>query len=353
MVLTSNKTVWKILSMMLISLIALFYGIYYLSSIFIVFVTGAIMIIISDKFMILYQKALEKIKISKKVKKISGYFIAFFLTMGLLFLFGNSFVDVLNTLKNVNEDANTNLELYYNENLQQHIPLVIDEYVFTQENIKSLKSYILNLISTMLSGLGTFIFNSVLIIPLMFAIYFKNKNKIPKVLSKHVPRKFHQVTQNSLRTISTNLQFFLDAKGIESFAIAMICSIGFYFSGIKGWFFLGVLAGLLNVIPYFGPLMGAILPILIGFNYNITTVYMIIGTIIFAQLVDNFYLIPFMISSRVNMDSLLSIVLILVGAKLFGIFGMVFIIPMYLVSKIILIATYKQLVKTYDPKRLF
>jgi len=351
MVLTNNKIVWQILSIILIGLLLTFYLIYYLSSIFIVFVTGIILILISDKIMTLYHTILDKFEISRIVKKISGYFLAIFLTIGLLFLFSGSFIDVLEKLQEETGGSN-NIETYYNNNIKENIPSVIDEYVFTSSNLESSKNYILSLLSNLISGIGSFLFNAVLIIPLMFAIYFRNKNKFPKLLSKYVPRKYQKATFNSLNEISKNLKYFLDAKGIESLVVAIICCTGFYFSGINGWFFLGVIAGLLNIVPYFGPLMGAVMPILVGFTYGINTVYVIISIIVFAQLVDNFYLIPFMISNKVNMDALLSIVLILVGAKLFGIFGMVFIIPMYLVFKIILITTYKQLVKIYDPTNM-
>jgi len=60
MVLTNNKIVWQILSIILIGLLLTFYLIYYLSSIFIVFVTGIILILISDKIMTLYHTILEK-----------------------------------------------------------------------------------------------------------------------------------------------------------------------------------------------------------------------------------------------------------------------------------------------------
>ena len=70
-------------------------------------------------------------------------------------------------------------------------------------------------------------------------------------------------------------------------------------------------------------------------------------TIIVAQLVDNFYLIPFMISGKVKMDSLLSIILVLVSAKLLGIVGMVFAIPIYIIYKVVLVEAYEELVEIY------
>ena len=75
-------------------------------------------------------------------------------------------------------------------------------------------------------------------------------------------------------------------------------------------------------------------------------IYVLI-TVIVAQIIDNLYLNPFMVSGKVKMDPLLSIILILVGAQLFGILGMVLAIPIYLVYKIVLRESYSELIKIY------
>ena len=120
-----------------------------------------------------------------------------------------------------------------------------------------------------------------------------------------------------------------------------------FIGGLKGWLVLGLLAGALNIVPYIGPVLGAIPPILIGIGDAPTTAVYAIITIVIAQLIDNLYIIPFMISGMVRTDALLGIILILVGAQLFGIFGMVFAIPMYRIYKIILRDTYQGLTKVY------
>jgi predicted PurR-regulated permease PerM len=70
-------------------------------------------------------------------------------------------------------------------------------------------------------------------------------------------------------------------------------------------------------------------------------------TVIIAQLIDNLYLIPFMISEKVNINPLLSVVLTLAASKLLGPLGMVLAIPIYIIYKIIIKESYRELVNIY------
>jgi predicted PurR-regulated permease PerM len=70
-------------------------------------------------------------------------------------------------------------------------------------------------------------------------------------------------------------------------------------------------------------------------------------TVIIAQLIDNLYLIPFMISEKVNINPLLSVVLTLAASKLLGPLGMVLAIPIYIVYKIIIKESYGELINIY------
>ncbi len=151
-----------------------------------------------------------------------------------------------------------------------------------------------------------------------------------------------------MKDIASETHDYLEGKIIETTVVGAICCLGFFVAGVKGWLVLGLLAGFLNIVPYIGPLIGAIPPVLITLLVDkpIAAIYVIIAVIV-AQLVDNLYLNPFMISGKVKIDPLLSIVVILIGAQLFGAIGMIFAIPIYLVYKIILKEAYRELTRIY------
>ena len=178
-------------------------------------------------------------------------------------------------------------------------------------------------------------------------MFFKQGIIIEKRINALLPKKFQSGAKRASDEIKIQLRDFLTAKVTESVVIGGICCLGFFIAGLKGWLFLGLLAGMLNIIPFLGPLLGAIPPILIALvDDPIIALYVII-TIVIAQLLDNLYLIPFMISGKVKLDALLGIVLILVGAQLAGPLGMILALPIYLVYKITMRETYIELSRIY------
>lgn len=115
--------------------------------------------------------------------------------------------------------------------------------------------------------------------------------------------------------------------------------------GIENAVVIALLAALLNLIPYVGPLIGGVLMIILTMTDNVsmdfqtqilpTTLYVLIGYI-FAQLVDNFFSQPFIFSKSTKSHPLEIFLIILISGYLFGILGMVLAVPTYTALKVIL-----------------
>jgi predicted PurR-regulated permease PerM len=100
---------------------------------------------------------------------------------------------------------------------------------------------------------------------------------------------------------------------------------------------LGVMGAILNVLPFFGGILAALLPMAIalitkdGFNTEIA----IAISYIVIQFIDNHFLIPYIVSSKVKINALLSIVAVLLGGAVWGLSGMFLSIPFMGILKII------------------
>ena len=100
---------------------------------------------------------------------------------------------------------------------------------------------------------------------------------------------------------------------------------------------MALVAGFFNIIPFLGPFLGALPPLFIALLDPSGSVALgVLITIAVAQLVDNLYLQPFFLSSKVKMEPLLAILLVLIFANLAGALGMVLAIPIYSVYKVTL-----------------
>ncbi len=124
---------------------------------------------------------------------------------------------------------------------------------------------------------------------------------------------------------------------LKALIVAILNTIALLILGLKYAVLLGVIGAILNVLPYIGGIFTLALPVLIatvtkeGFHIQLLIIiaYMII------QFIDNHFLIPYIVSSKVKMNALISIIMILLAGAIWGIAGMFLSIPFTGVLKII------------------
>ena len=99
--------------------------------------------------------------------------------------------------------------------------------------------------------------------------------------------------------------------------------------GVKYFFMIGVFAGLANLIPYFGPLVGVILAVIVSIlqTGSFSMAFYIIGVFIVIKIIDDVFLQPVVVARSVHMSPLIVLLAVLIGGKLFGILGMLLAVP--------------------------
>jgi predicted PurR-regulated permease PerM len=124
---------------------------------------------------------------------------------------------------------------------------------------------------------------------------------------------------------------------LEGVVVATLNSIALLLFGIKYAILLGLMAAILNLLPYIGGVIAIILPVLVATitNDGINTQLGIIAVYLIIQFIDNHLLVPLIVSSRVQINALISIVIVLLGGELWGISGMFLSIPFIGVLKLI------------------
>jgi len=124
---------------------------------------------------------------------------------------------------------------------------------------------------------------------------------------------------------------------IEMGIVAVLNAVGFFIIGIEYAIFLAVLAAILNMIPYIGMLVATILCMLITLttSTNISDVLWVAVILTVIQFIDNNFLMPYVVSSKVRINALVSIIGVLIGGALAGVSGMFLSIPGIAVMKAI------------------
>jgi len=133
------------------------------------------------------------------------------------------------------------------------------------------------------------------------------------------------------------VQSYLVGLFMEFVIIATLNSIGLLVLGMDYAILLGVIGALLNVIPYLGGLIAVGLYVMVALiTKSPVYVFYIMGLYALIQFVDNNYIVPKIIGSKVKLNALVSILAVICGAALWGIPGMFLSIPATAVIKLIL-----------------
>ncbi|HUQ65467.1 MAG TPA: AI-2E family transporter [Flavitalea sp.] len=133
------------------------------------------------------------------------------------------------------------------------------------------------------------------------------------------------------------IQSYMVGLLLEASIVAILNSTALLIIGVKYAILLGVLGALLNVLPYIGGLIAIVLPLLMatvtseGYTMQIS----IIAAYLLIQFIDNNILVPRIVSSKVKLNALISILAVLLGGALWGVAGMFLSIPAVAILKII------------------
>ena len=137
--------------------------------------------------------------------------------------------------------------------------------------------------------------------------------------------------------IKNVIQKYLTGLFIEVVIISVLHSVGLLLLGVPYAILLGIIGALLNLIPYIGGIVSVALPMIIALAtktspwvaFYVLIVYYVI------QLIDNNYIIPKIVASKVRINALVSIIVVLAFGALWGIAGMFISIPMTAIIKVI------------------
>lgn len=180
-----------------------------------------------------------------------------------------------------------------------------------------------------------------LVILLLIPVYIFMILFYQPLLLEFIRRLFAENNQSKVSELITKtknvIQHYLVGLVIEAIMVAIMNSVGLLILGIDYAILLGIIGALLNVIPYIGGIVAVALPMMIAIATKSTAWYAlyVLAVYYFIQLVDNNFIVPKIVASKVKINALFSIIVVLAGNALWGIPGMFLSIPLLAIVKLI------------------
>ena len=176
-----------------------------------------------------------------------------------------------------------------------------------------------------------------ILVPLFTFFLIRDYRSLRNHLLDLLPNSSFELGWLIYHRVAHQLQEYIRGILIQSGIMSIVTTMGFYLIGLESPILLGIIAGILNLIPYVGPLLAMVLPVLLALGHapELWLVGAAIGVILVAQIVDNILVIPSVIANAVNLHPVIVIIGIIIFGNLFGFVGMVVAIPVISTGNII------------------
>jgi predicted PurR-regulated permease PerM len=258
------------------------------------------------------------------------------LVVGVLFFISWQISDIVNDWGKIKYNLSIHLENFQemireNFNLSKREQETLLESA-TQNSSVSGNSFVG---STLLSFTDMLL--NLALIPIYTFLFLLYRTHFIKFLSKLFKPEFHITLQNILCQVKISIQSYIIGLIIQMITVSTLTTIGLMIIGVKYAIVLGIITGLLNLIPYIGILFAGLLSIVATLtgSPDVTLILGVITVIIVVQIIDNNLLVPLIVSSKVEINAFVSIVGIVIGGAISGVSGMFLAIPILAILKVI------------------
>ena len=163
-----------------------------------------------------------------------------------------------------------------------------------------------------------------------------------------VPGEHYGTAKRMLEKTSLQIHAYIRGQLIAASSVAVTSIMGLYILqwitgiSIPYTILIGIAAGLFNLIPFVGPIVGMIPAVILYLvtdqSMPIHIIYVLLILMVFAivQLIDNLVVSPYIMGGSVGLHPMLVIILVLLGASVGGILGMLFVVPIAAILKVVI-----------------
>ncbi|XZF15984.1 AI-2E family transporter [Chitinophagaceae bacterium MMS25-I14] len=206
------------------------------------------------------------------------------------------------------------------------------QVAMVNEALNNSKQYLGQTLGSLIGIVGI-----VVLIPIYVFMLLFYKPLIINFIFEVFKEKHAQKVDEILGETKGAVQSYIFGLLIETAIVATLNALALIILGVKYAILIGVIGGILNMLPYIGGIIAIALPILMSLvtKEGLTTPVAILCSYLLIQFIDNNILVPRIVSSKVQINALISIIIVLMGGALWGVSGMFLSIPFIAILKII------------------
>ena len=272
-------------------------------------------------------------------------FLAFFAGLTLLLLLilpgiadqAQGFVEEFPALyDNSAEDLESVFESLGFENVTVWSYDQIVDYLNDPGNRDAIFSVVLDRLGSVTAGIFEFIL--VFLIGPVLAFYFLiDLENVQQRLVGVFPERRRAEAAHVGRQLNTALGGFLRGQLLVALIVGILLSLGYRLIGLEFWLLIGLIGGLLNIVPFLGPWVGGALGVIIALTTSdVTTAIWAVVVAVVVQQIDNNFVSPTVLRATVRLHPAVTLLVLVLAGALAGVWGVIIAVPLAAAIKIVL-----------------
>jgi predicted PurR-regulated permease PerM len=174
--------------------------------------------------------------------------------------------------------------------------------------------------------------------------FLKDENMFEEGLLLFVPTKHHLATRKVVAESKYLLVRYYIGVVMELIGVMSLIAIGLWIFGVKNALLIGFFGGIMNIIPYLGPIIGSAIGLVLGITSTLAAgsydellpvTLKLAGVFLVVNFIDNNILVPVIYSKSVKSHPLEIFLVIIIGGGLAGLLGMLLAVPVYTLLRVI------------------
>lgn len=282
---------------------------------------------------------------SKKIPRFVGCIIVYLGLIGIIFmtlyLFLPTFIRQIGDFAGTVPDILADLKVFGNKFFEKFASNGID--------IKSIQNQLYSTVEDIAANLTTNIPNTIIsvtksiisssvnfVLGLMIGFYMLfDFDKINSTVLNHMPLSWKDNYVELTNRINTSLRNYVQGVFLIMFLVFITQSIGLTIAGLEAPLLFALFCAVTDIIPYFGPYIGAIPAVLVGFTISPSVGIFCIISIVAVQLLENNFYQPLIMGHTMKLHPVVIIISLLIFQHFFGIIGMVVATPVVACLKVV------------------
>lgn len=173
-------------------------------------------------------------------------------------------------------------------------------------------------------------------IPVLSFYFMKDRDYFKKIVIGFVPKKIRKPILQMATEINKILDRFIRGQMLIALIVGILATIGYLIIRLPYAAILGLFAGIFEIVPYFGPVLGAIPAVMIALLHSPSKLIATVIVVILVQQLESNVFTPKIMGDHVGLHPVFIIVSLWLGGVFFGVLGMFFAVPTVLILRVII-----------------